>query len=90
MRVMRALSDALENFRTDRGAFPALDDLVGLRDLVPDFYPEDGGMEDACGEAFRYRPQGEDYTITSTGPDRDAGSQDDIILITGTFVTGDE
>ena len=90
MRVMRALSDALENFRADRGEFPALDDLVGLRELIPDFYPEDGMMEDAWGEAFRYRPQGEDYTITSTGPDREAGSQDDVILITGTFVSGGE
>ncbi len=90
MRVMRALSDGLESFRLERGEFPALDDLVGLRELVPDFYPEDGSMQDAWGEAFRYRPQGEDYTITSTGPDREAGSPDDIILITGTFVSGDQ
>lgn len=89
MTTMRALSDGLEAFRVDSGAFPLLDDLVGLGELVPDYYPADGSMTDAWGEAFRYRPQGEDYTITSTGLDRQAGTPDDIILITGTFVDGD-
>lgn len=89
MEVMRALSDALERYRADTGSFPVLDDLVGLRELVPDYYPAQGGMEDAWGSAFRYRVQGDDdYTVTSTGPDGVSGSRDDIILITGSFVEG--
>jgi len=86
MEVMRALSDGLEGYLTATGAYPLLDDLVGLRELVPDYYPADGSMEDAWGSAFRYRVQGDDYTVTSTGPDREVGSEDDIILITGSFV----
>ncbi|NKB87235.1 MAG: hypothetical protein GKS06_03315 [Acidobacteria bacterium] len=89
MEVMRTLSDALERYKTDTGAYPVLDDLVGLRELVPDYYPAQGEMEDAWGSAFRYRVQGDDYyTVTSTGPDGTAGSRDDIILITGSFVEG--
>ena len=89
MAVMRSLSDGLEAYMAAKGSYPALDDLVGLRDLVPDYYPEDGSMRDAWGEAFRYRPQGDDYTVTSTGPDGAVGSRDDIILITGSFVESD-
>ena len=89
MVVMRSLSDALERYRADTGSFPVLDDLVGLRELVPDYYPAQGEMEDAWGSAFRYRVQGDDdYTVTSTGPDGVTGSRDDIILITGSFVEG--
>ncbi len=89
MEVMRALSDGLEACIVETGSYPLLDDLVGLRELVPQYYPEDGAMEDAWGSAFRYRLQGDDYTVTSTGPDGEAGSRDDIILITGSFVGAD-
>ena len=86
MEVMRAVSDGLEAHIAEEGSYPLLDDLVGLRELVPAYYPEEGSMEDAWGSAFRYRLQGDDYTVTSTGPDGEAGSRDDIILITGSFV----
>jgi len=89
MDVMRALSDGLEACYVATGSYPLLDDLVGLRELVPEYYPEEGSMEDAWGSAFRYRLQGDDYTVTSTGPDGEAGSRDDIILITGSFVGTD-
>lgn len=88
MQIMRALSDALEAYLADEGQYPLLDDQVGLRELVPDYYPADGAMDDAWGVPLRYRLQGEDYNITSTGPDGAPGSPDDIILITGNFVSG--
>jgi hypothetical protein len=89
MEVMRDLSDGLEACMEATGSYPILDDLVGLRELVPDYYSADGSLEDAWGNAFRYRLQGDDYTVTSTGPDGEAGSTDDIILITGSFVDND-
>jgi hypothetical protein len=89
MEVMRGLSDALEAFHEARGDFPMLDDLTGLGELVPEFYPADGPMQDAWGNTLRYRHQGEDYTLTSSGPDGDPGSRDDILLLTGTFVTAE-
>jgi len=89
MEVMRSLSDGLEAYLAEVGTYPQLDDLVGLRELVPAYYPEDGSMEDAWGSVFRYRLQGDDYTVTSTGPDGEVGSRDDIILITGSFVGAD-
>jgi len=89
MEVMRDLSDGLEACIEATGSYPILDDLVGLRELVPDYYSADGSLEDGWGNAFRYRLQGDDYTVTSTGPDGEAGSRDDIILITGSFVRTD-
>jgi hypothetical protein len=89
MDVMRNLSDGLEACMAATGSYPLFDDMVGLRELVPDHYPADGPLEDAWGSPFRYRLQGDDYTVTSTGPDGEAGSRDDIILITGSFVTAD-
>lgn len=89
MEIMRGLSDALETFHAARGDYPMLDDLTGLGELVPEFYGADAPMQDAWGNALRYRHQGEDYTLTSSGPDGDPGSRDDVLLITGTFVTAE-
>jgi hypothetical protein len=89
MAVMRELSDALEAFKEATGQYPLLDDLVGLADIVPDYYPEAGSMADAWGGVLRYRHQGEDYTLTSSGPDTEPATRDDILLITGTFVTSE-
>lgn len=88
MAVMRDISDALEAYQQANGNYPLLDDQVGLRELVPDFYPADAPMQDAWGTPLRYRIQGDDYIVTSTGPDAELATSDDIILITGTFVQG--
>lgn len=88
MVIMGELSDALENYREANGEFPLLDDQVGLLELVPDYFEHTPGMPllDVWQSPFRYRFQGEDYTITSEGPDRSIGTPDDVILITGSFV----
>ncbi len=88
MAIMREISDALEAFREATGQFPLLDDQVGLLELVPNYYEYAPQMPivDAWDSPLRYRPQGQDYTITSEGPDRSNGTTDDIILITGSFV----
>ena len=88
MAVMRDISDALEAYQQRNGSYPLLDDQVGLRELVPDFYPADAPLQDAWGTPLRYRLQGDDYIVTSTGPDTELATSDDIILITGTFVQG--
>lgn len=88
MATMRDVSNALEAYRTEKGSYPLLDDQVGLRELVPDFYAGDQSMADAWGTPLRYRLQGEDYIVTSTGPDAEISTSDDIILITGKFVQG--
>ena len=89
MALMRKLSDALETFKAERGDYPLLDDLTGLGELVPDFYATEAGMQDTWGNALRYRHQGDDYTLTSSGPDGEPNSSDDILLLTGTFVTSE-
>lgn len=83
--LLDAVSDALAAYRDANGAFPALDDRVGLRTLVPDHWDGDGDFIDGWGNPLRYRVQGEDYTLTSDGPDGEPSTPDDVILVTGSF-----
>ena len=85
VQLMAAVADALGAYHEARGEFPALDDLVGLRELIPDYYGGDPGFADGWGNPLRYRVQGADYTLTSSGPDGTPSTEDDIIRITGRF-----
>lgn len=82
---MDSVHDALARHRADHGAFPALDDLVGLRELVPDYLDDESAFTDGWGNVLHYRVQGEDYTLTSSGPDGEPSTSDDVILVTGRF-----
>ncbi len=84
LALMQEVSDALAVFRAETGAYPRLEDLVGLRELVPDYYsPPDTGFIDGWGNGLRYRMQEDEYTLTSDGPDGRGGTTDDLFLITG-------
>lgn len=85
VQVLGAVADALGAYHEAQGEFPPLDDLVGLRELVPDYYRGDAGFADGWGNPLHYRVQGADYTLTSAGPDGTPSTEDDIILITGRF-----
>ncbi len=86
MNRMKTLADALAAYRAAQSSYPMLDDQLGLQALVPEHYPADAPLADAWGEPFRYRYQDDDYTLTSSGPDRRPGTRDDVILVTGRFV----
>ena len=84
--LMQEVSDALAVFRAETGAYPLLEDLIGLRELVPDYYSprdRDAGFIDGWGNGLRYRIQEDEYTLTSDGPDGRGGTTDDLFLITG-------
>ncbi len=84
LALMQEVSDALAVFRAETGAYPRLEDLIGLRELVPDYYsPPESGFIDGWGNGLRYRMQADEYTLTSDGPDGRGGTTDDLFLITG-------
>lgn len=83
MIVMEEVSDAVEAYAAANGQVPQMDDLVGLEELVPDHYPADKGFEDGWGTPLQYRLQGENYVLTSAGPDGAIGTPDDIIIVRG-------
>lgn len=83
MILMEDVSNALEEYASANGQIPQMDDLVGLEDLVPDYFPQERGFEDGWGTPLHYRIQGEDYVLTSAGPDGEVGTQDDIIIVRG-------
>jgi hypothetical protein len=83
LALLQGVSDALAVFRAETGTYPSLEDLVGLRELVPDYYSPDAGFDDGWGNGLRYRMQEDEYTLTSDGPDGRGGTTDDLFLITG-------
>ena len=83
LATIQAVSNALETYRRAHDRYPLLDDQVGLRELVPDFYPADAALVDGWGNPLRYRLQGDEYALTSSGPDGNPANPDDIILVTG-------
>jgi len=59
--------------------------------MVPDYLAEDTEVDDAWGNRFTYFSEdGQDYTMVSFGPDREAGTLDDLILHSGEFVSPEE
>lgn len=83
MLLMEEVSNALEAYATEHGQVPTMDDLVGLEELVPDFHDADRGFEDGWGNPLHYGIQGDDYVLTSGGPDGEVGTPDDIIIVRG-------
>ena len=91
-KVARAKSDlaaigvALDLYEMDVGQYP--DDSAGLNALLEGHgeenwkgpYLKKGTPSDPWGNAYLYKrdPQNGDYSLTSPGPDRQAGGSDDI------------
>lgn len=84
--TMREVSNALERYREANGELPQLDDQVGLQELVPEFYPQEGELSDVWGQPFHYRVQGREYTLVSIGPDGEVGTPDDLVIIDARLV----
>jgi general secretion pathway protein G len=81
------LSLALDLYEVDNGRYPArLDDLVGKPSDAPNWkgpYIKKGLPKDPWGTPYVYRNPGShnasSYDLFSTGPDKQEGSQDDIV-----------
>ena len=87
MVLMNDLAIALANYYGDHEAYPIGEGPQAREVMVPDYLAEDTDVEDAWGNRFTYFSEdGQDYTLVSFGPDREAGTQDDLILHSGEFV----
>jgi hypothetical protein len=91
MVLMNDLAVALARYREDHVSYPVGDGPKAREVMVPDYLAEDTDVEDAWGNRFTYFSEnGEDYTLVSFGPDREAGTLDDLILHSGEFVSPEE
>lgn len=78
-----AICTAIKLYEVDTGQYPASLDALIHSDGSPNWsgpYVEGGKLPvDSWGTPFSYAPQGEGgYKVTSAGPDKNAGSGDDI------------
>jgi len=91
MVLMNDLAVALARYHEDHDNYPVGEGPQAREVMVPDYLAEDTDVEDLWGNRFTYFSEnGEDYTLVSFGPDREAGTQDDLILHSGEFVSPEE
>jgi hypothetical protein len=88
MVLMSELATALAEYHADHGGYPVGEGPEAREMMVPDYLAEDTEVEDAWGNRFTYFSEdGDDYTLVSFGPDMEAGTRDDLILLSGEFIT---
>ena len=79
---IQAIGTAIDTYEVDNGIYPqSLQNLLtkGNESNWNGPYMKDGRMpKDAWGVDFSYSLQGENYKLSSAGPDGQAGSADDI------------
>ena len=79
---IQAIGTAIDTYEVDNGIYPqSLQNLLtkGNESNWNGPYMKDGRMpKDAWGTDFSYSLQGENYKLSSAGPDGQAGSADDI------------
>lgn len=90
MGLMANLAEALERYRATAGEYPQGEGVEPLLALVPEFVEAEVEFGDAWQRALSYESDGDDYTLISEGPDRLAGSDDDIVIYSGAFVGASE
>jgi hypothetical protein len=86
MLQMGEAAGALEAYKTANGAYPEGDSPEVLAVLVPDYLAEETQRQDAWNQDFLYQSDGDEYTLTSAGPDGQPGTKDDINLFNGEFI----
>ncbi|MFQ5744121.1 MAG: type II secretion system protein GspG [Acidobacteriota bacterium] len=87
MSGLGKLAEALEKYKAGNGAYPVGVSSQSLQVLLPDYLPVGSRFTDGWEHELSYSSQnGEDYTLISWGPDEKAGSEDDIILVSGAFL----
>lgn len=87
---MRAIAQALEAFRRDRGAYVTADTGSVLQDALAPVYLKSILRLDAWHNEFDYKGGGVRYRLASNGPDGKPGTGDDIVVENGAVVSGDD
>jgi hypothetical protein len=91
MVLMSEVATALARYHADHGGYPVGEGPQAREVMVPDYLAEDTEVEDAWGNRFTYfSEEGTDYELVSLGPDMEAGTRDDLILLSGEFVSPEE
>lgn len=87
---MRALTEALEAFKRDRGVYVTADTGSALQDALAPAYLKSILRLDAWLNEFDYKGGGARYRLSSHGPDGKPGTGDDIVVENGALVSGDD
>jgi hypothetical protein len=83
--LLRQLGEALEAYRRERGNYVVADEMAVLADHLAPRYLGAPLRFDLWGAEFRYRGTANGYQLVSSGPDRQPGTADDLVLENGTL-----
>jgi len=86
MALMVEVADALQDYKEANEAYPVGDTHEALHTLSPQFMSDETDYNDAWDQEITYESDGDDYTMVSFGADKQEGTADDIILVSGEFV----
>ncbi|HZS07271.1 MAG TPA: type II secretion system protein GspG [Blastocatellia bacterium] len=81
--MMRQLASALELYRIDHNGYVVAENGVALLDELSPKYVTPAFRFDLWGTPFNYRGTAADYQLASAGPDRQAGTGDDLVMENG-------
>lgn len=75
---LRMLAAGVEAFERENGTLPEVTEALPLPDLLHPRFVPNLVREDSWGSKFLYEPSGDTVRLRSAGPDRQAGTADDI------------
>jgi hypothetical protein len=81
--LLKQMADAIEAYRKDRGQAPRTDDIAELLDYLSPRYLNPPLRFDLWGRQFEYQDGAGGYRLRSAGPDRKAGTNDDLVVENG-------
>jgi hypothetical protein len=78
--MLRRIAEGLENYRRERNSYVVAENLDGLINVLPPHYVELGIRFDLWHQPLSYRGTVTSFRLSSSGPDRQPGTGDDLII----------
>jgi predicted transcriptional regulator len=87
--MLKEFADGLTAYQRDRGKFVETEEIAELLDYLSPRYLPTPYRFDLWGKELKYRGKATSYRLVSAGPDRKAGTKDDLVIENGLLTTRD-
>jgi predicted transcriptional regulator len=85
--MLKEFADGLTAYQRDRGKFVETEEIAELLDYLSPRYLPTPYRFDLWGKELKYRGKATSYRLASAGPDRKAGTKDDLVIENGLLTT---
>jgi predicted transcriptional regulator len=87
--MLKEFAEGLSAYQRDRGKFVETEEMEDLLDYLSPRYLPTPYRFDLWGKELKYRGKATNYRLVSAGPDRKAGTKDDLVIENGLLTTRD-